>query len=49
MNKKNGFSRYRQRKLISLFCTDLTTTQAALVGGDNRNTTNRYYRLFREP
>ncbi len=48
MNKKNGLSRYRQRKLISLFCADLTATQAALVGGYNRNTANRYYRLFRE-
>ncbi len=48
MNKKNGLSRYRQRKLVSLFCADLTATQAALVGGYNRNTVNRYYRIFRE-
>ena len=48
MNKKNGLSRYRQRKLVSLFCADLTATQAALVGGFNRNTVNRYYRIFRE-
>ena len=48
MNKKNGLSRYRQRKLISLFCADLAATQAALVAGVNRNTANRYWRLFRE-
>ncbi|HHC29950.1 MAG TPA: IS1595 family transposase, partial [Rhodobacterales bacterium] len=46
MNKKNGLSRYRQRKLVSLFCADLTATQAAVVGGFNRNTVNRYYRIF---
>lgn len=48
LNKKNGLSAYRQRKLISLFCADLTASQAALVMGVNRNTTNRYWRLFRE-
>ena len=48
MNKKNGLSRYRQRKLVSLFCADLTATQAAVVGGFNRNTVNRYFRIFRE-
>ena len=48
MNKKNGLSRYRQRKLVSLFCADLTATQTALVMGINRNTANRYFRLFRE-
>ena len=48
MNKKNGLSRYRQRKLVFLFCADLTATQAAIVGGVNRNTVNRYYRRFRE-
>lgn len=48
MNKKNGLSRYRQKKLVSLFCADLTATQAAVVGGVNRNTANRYYRIFRD-
>ena len=48
MNKKNGLSKYRQKKLVLLFCADLTATQAALVGGFNRNTVNRYYRIFRE-
>lgn len=41
-------SRYWQRRLISLFCADVTATQAALITGLNRNTVNRYFRLFRE-
>ena len=48
MNIKNGLSRYRQRKLISAFCADLTATQAAQLLDMNRNTVNRYYRIFRE-
>ena len=48
MNIKNGLSRYRQRKLASAFCADLTATQAAALLGVNRNTANRYYRIFRE-
>ncbi len=48
MNKKNGLSRYRQRKLIEAFCADLTAVQAARILRLNRNTVNRYYRIFRE-
>lgn len=48
MNKKNGLSRYKQRKLIDAFCADLTATQASKILTLNRNTVNRYYRLFRE-
>ena len=48
MNKKNGLSKYRQKKLIEVFCADLTATQAAKVLRLNRNTVNRYYRIFRE-
>ena len=47
MNKNNGLSRYRQLRMISLFCADLTATQAAYIAGVNRNTANRYYGLFR--
>ena len=47
MNKKNGLSKYRQRKLIDCFCADLTASQAAVLLGLNRNTVNRYYGLFR--
>ena len=48
MNAKNGLSKYRQRKLVAVFCADLTATQAAHLLGLNRNTVNRYYRIFRE-
>ena len=48
MNKKNGLSRYRQRKLVEAFCADLTATQTARLLGLNRNTANRYFRIFRE-
>ena len=48
MNKKNGLSRHRQRRIVEAFCADLTATQAAVLLGLNRNTTNRYYRIFRE-
>ena len=48
MNRKNGLSAYRQRKVIEAFCADLTATQTAKVLNLNRNTVNRYYRLFRE-
>ncbi|MEZ5714333.1 MAG: IS1595 family transposase [Paracoccaceae bacterium] len=47
MNKKNGLSKYRQRKLIDCFCADLTASQTAVLLGLNRNTVNRYYGLFR--
>ena len=35
-------------RLMAAFCADLTATQAAHVLGLNRNTVNRYFRLFRE-
>ena len=48
MNKKNGLSRYRQRKIVDAFCADLTATQTARLLRLNRNTVNRYFRIFRE-
>jgi len=48
MNKKNGLSPYRLRKVEEAFCADLTATQAAKILGLNRNTVNRYFRIFRE-
>ena len=48
MNKKNGLPKYRQRKVVEAFCADLTATQAAKLLRLNRNTVNRYFRLFRE-
>ena len=47
MNRKNGLSRYRQRKILRAFVADLTASQAALLLGFNRKTINRYYGLFR--
>lgn len=48
MNKKNGLSAYRRKKVVEAFCADLTATQSAKVLGLNRNTVNRYFRIFRE-
>lgn len=36
------------KKILRCFCEDLTATQTAKLTGINRNTVNRYYRLFRE-
>ena len=47
LNKKNGLSAYRQRKLMQAFAVDLTATQAAQFLGLDRKTANRYYGLFR--
>ena len=47
MNKKNGLSAYRQKKVMEAFVADLTATQAALLLRLNRKTVNRYYLLFR--
>jgi hypothetical protein len=41
-------SPYKLRKILHCFCEDLTATQTARVTGINRNTVNRYYRIFRE-
>jgi transposase-like protein len=48
LNKKNGLSKYRQRKIMWSFAVDLTATQTALLLGLDRKTVNRYYGLFRE-
>jgi transposase-like protein len=48
MNKKNGLSRYRQEKIMAAFIADLTASQAAQLLGLNRNTVNRYFRIFRQ-
>jgi transposase-like protein len=47
MNKKNGLSRYQQRKIMRAFAADLTAVQAAEMLGFSRTTINRYYGLFR--
>lgn len=38
---------YKTKKIIKHFCVDITATHTALLTGINRNTVNRYYRLFR--
>ncbi len=47
LNKKNGLSPYKQRKLMRGFAVDLTATQAAHLLGFDRKTVNRYYGLYR--
>lgn len=41
-------SNYRLKKVLKCFCEDLNATQTARITGINRNTINRYYRIFRE-
>lgn len=40
-------SKHKIKKIISCFCLDLTATQAAILLGINRNTTNKYFNKFR--
>jgi hypothetical protein len=47
LNKKNGLSAYKQRKVMKAFAVDLTATQTAHLLGFDRKTVNRYYGLFR--
>ena|ERR1700722_1971650 len=47
LNKKNGLSEYRQKKIMWAFAVDLTATQTAHFLGLDRKTVNRYYGLFR--
>ena len=47
LNKKNGLSAYKQRKVMKAFAVDLTATQTAHLLGLDRKTVNRYYGLFR--
>ena len=48
MNKYHGLSKYRIKKILELFCLDIEASKAAILLRLNRNTVNRYYRLFRE-
>jgi transposase len=47
LNKKNGLSEYRQKKIMWAFAVDLTATQTAHFLGLDRKTVKRYYSLFR--
>lgn len=48
MLAKAKISAYRQKKILRCFCEDLTASQTAQLLGTNRNTVNRYYKLFRQ-
>ena len=41
-------SDYRLKKLMKCFCSDVHATKTAEIIGLNRNTINRYFRIFRE-
>jgi transposase len=47
LNKKNGLSVHRQKKVMQAFAVDLTATQTSLLLRLDRKTVNRYYGLFR--
>lgn len=46
--KNCPLSKYKVRKIIKCFCVELTATQTSKLLDINRNTVNRYYRIFRE-
>ena len=46
--KYSKISDYRLKKLMSCFCSDVDATKTAEIIGLNRNTINRYFRIFRE-
>jgi|GEM_PF-1272792 len=48
MLKYNRLSDYKIKKLMRRFCVDIPATKAALLLNMNRNTTTRFFRLFRE-
>src|SRR5579875_4143493 len=47
MKNNRPLSAYKVKKIMRLFCIDVTATQAAEILGINRNTINRYYQGFR--
>lgn len=48
MIEKSKISIYKQKKILKCFCEDIPSTKTAKILGLNRNTTDRYYNLFRE-
>jgi len=48
MKNNRPLSAYKVKKIMRLFCIDVTATQAAEILGINRNTINRYYQGFRK-
>ncbi len=45
--KFGGLGKYKIRKILEVFCSDLNASVAAQNLGFNRNTVNRYSNLFR--
>ena len=48
MVKYSKISEYKIKKILKLFCEDLTAVKAANILKLNRKTINRYYGIFRE-
>jgi transposase len=48
MIKYSKISEYKIKKILKLFCEDLTAVKAANILKLNRKTINRYYGIFRE-
>jgi len=46
--KHSKLSDYKIKKIMSCFCSDIDATKTAQILGINRNTINRYYKIFRE-
>ena len=44
----NRLSKYKIRKILGVFLSDLNATVAAQILRVNRNSVNRYYNLFRK-
>ncbi len=41
-------SKYKLKKIVKHFCTDIDATRTALLTDINRNTINRYFNIFRQ-
>jgi transposase-like protein len=48
MFKYGKLSRYKLLKVVDCFCIDIDATKTSLLLQINRNTTNRYFNLFRQ-
>ncbi|AFD55257.1 hypothetical protein RAYM_03929 [Riemerella anatipestifer RA-YM] len=45
---RSKISDYKIKKIIKCFCSNIATTKTAEILELNRNTINRYFRIFRE-
>ena len=48
MNNNKPLSDYKIKKIIEVFCADITASQATKILGFNHNTLDKYYNLFRK-